>query len=148
MNRPILLAYQLLIGLSDTLTGALLIVAPEFTLRMMHLHPPPDALPFLSFVGAFVFSVGIACLYGAWIVLYGGSAIRLEMIWLLTAITRSSVAIFVVSQMAHRRGYRRRLRSDSGDWPEQRMDSQCGKVTRATRDGKALCLSQSPTSIC
>jgi hypothetical protein len=99
MNRPILLAYQLLIGLSDTLTGALLIVAPEFTLRMMHLHPPPDALPFLSFVGAFVFSVGIACLYGAWIVLYGGSAIRLEMIWLLTAITRSSVAIFVVSQI-------------------------------------------------
>ena len=32
MNRPILIGYQLLIGLSDTLTGALLILAPEFTL--------------------------------------------------------------------------------------------------------------------
>ena len=29
MNRSILIAYQLLIGLSDTLTGALLLVAPE-----------------------------------------------------------------------------------------------------------------------
>ena len=44
MNRPILIAYQTLIGISDTLTGALLIVAPEFTLRLMGLHAPSDAL--------------------------------------------------------------------------------------------------------
>jgi hypothetical protein len=59
------LAYQTLIGLSDTLTGALLIVAPEFTLRLMGLHAPSDALAYLSFIGAFVLSVGLACLYGA-----------------------------------------------------------------------------------
>ena len=54
MNRPILIGYQLLIGMSDTSTGAMLIVAPELTLRLMHLHVPSDALPFLSFIGAFV----------------------------------------------------------------------------------------------
>lgn len=99
MNRPILLGYQLLIGLSDTMTGALLMVAPELTLRLMHLHVPFDALPFLSFIGAFVFSVGLSCLYGAWLIACGGSLARVEMIWLLTAFTRSAVAIFVVSQI-------------------------------------------------
>ena len=47
MNRPVLIGYQVLIGLSDTLTGALLIIAPEFALRIMGLHVPADALPFL-----------------------------------------------------------------------------------------------------
>ena len=40
-------------------------IAPAFTLRLMRLHAPADALPYLSFIGAFVFSVGLACLYGA-----------------------------------------------------------------------------------
>jgi hypothetical protein len=99
MSRPILLAYQTIIGLSDTLTGALLIVAPEFTLRLMRLHVPADALPFLSFIGAFVFSVGLACLYGALVMVRKWSPCRLETIWLLTAFTRAGVAIFVVTQV-------------------------------------------------
>ncbi|MGA9668507.1 MAG: hypothetical protein WBQ94_04820 [Terracidiphilus sp.] len=99
MNRPILLGYQVLIGISDTSTGALLVVTPAFTLRLMHLHAPSDALPFLSFIGAFVFSVGLSCLYGAWLIACGGSGAKLEMVWLLTAFTRSGVAIFVVSQI-------------------------------------------------
>jgi hypothetical protein len=102
MNRPVLLGYQLLIGLSDTLTGALLIIAPEFTLRLMGLHVPTDALPFLSFIGAFVLSVGLACLYGAWVMARRGSPCKLEVVWLLTAITRGSVAVFIVAQiLAH-----------------------------------------------
>jgi hypothetical protein len=102
MNRPVLLGYQLLIGLSDTLTGALLIIAPEFTLRLMGLHVPSDALPFLSFIGAFVLSVGLACLYGAWVMARRGSPCKLEVVWLLTAITRGSVAVFIVAQiLAH-----------------------------------------------
>jgi hypothetical protein len=40
MNRPILIGYQLLIGLSDTMTGALLMIAPAFTLGLMRLHAP------------------------------------------------------------------------------------------------------------
>jgi hypothetical protein len=57
MKRPLLVGYQLLIGLSDTLTGALLIVAPALTLRMMLLQAPSDALIYISFMGAFVFAV-------------------------------------------------------------------------------------------
>ncbi len=99
MNRRILFAYQLLIGFFDTATGALLIVAPEFTLRLMRLHAPSDALPYLSFIGAFVFSVGLACLYGAFLMRCQGEKARLEMVWLLTAFTRSAVAIFVLQQV-------------------------------------------------
>lgn len=102
MNRSILIGYQLLIGISDTLTGALLIIAPEFTLGLMRLHVPADALPFLSFIGAFVLSVGLACLYGAFVLVRRGSPCKVEVVWLLTAITRASVAIFVVVQiLAH-----------------------------------------------
>jgi len=99
MNRPILIAYQTLIGISDTLTGALLIVAPEFTLRLMGLHAPSDALAYLSFIGAFVLSVGLACLYGALVMVRRGSPCTLQTVWLLTAFTRASVAIFVVAQI-------------------------------------------------
>lgn len=99
MIRPILLVYQWLIGISDTVTGALLILAPEFTLRLMHLQAPSDTLPYLSFVGAFVFSVGLACLYGALLMARKGSPRSLETVWLLTAFTRASVAIFVVTQI-------------------------------------------------
>jgi hypothetical protein len=102
MNRPILVGYQLLIGLSDSITGALLIIAPEFTLRLMGLHASGDALPFISFIGAFVLSVGLACLYGAWVVARRKSPFKVEVVWLLTAITRASVAIFIVNQiLAH-----------------------------------------------
>ncbi len=100
MNRPILYLYQLLTGLSDSLTGALLIVAPGFTLRLMGLRTPADALPYISFIGAFVLSVGLACLYGALIVARRGSPCKMETIWLLTAITRASVAIIVLAQIA------------------------------------------------
>ena len=99
MNRPILLSYQLLTGFSDTSTGALLMVAPVFTIRLMHLHTPADALPFLSFIGAFVLSVGLSCLYGAFLIARGACTPRLEIVWLLTAFTRSGVAIFVVTQI-------------------------------------------------
>ena len=99
MTRPILLAYQLLIGISDTATGIMLIVAPEFTLRLMHLGAPSDALTYVSFVGAFVFSVGLACLYGALVIARRGSRRPVETVWLLTAFTRASVAIFVAVQI-------------------------------------------------
>jgi len=99
MNRPILISYQLLTGFSDASTGALLLVAPALTLRLMHLQAPSDALIYNSFIGAFVLSVGFACLYVAYLAFHGGCRSRLEMVWLLTAFTRASVAIFVVGQV-------------------------------------------------
>jgi len=99
MNRPILLAYQFLIAVSDTATGILLIVIPGLALRLINLHVPDDAIPYFSFVGAFVLSVGLACLYGALVMARRGSPCKLEVVWLLTAITRASVAIFLVAQV-------------------------------------------------
>jgi hypothetical protein len=99
MNRPTIFAYQMLTGLSDASTGALLIIAPVFTLRLMGLHAPTDSLPFLSFIGTFVLSVGLSCLYGAFLIARCASAPRLEMVWLLTAFTRSGVAIFIATQI-------------------------------------------------
>ena len=88
MSRPILIGYQLLIGFSDAMTGALLIIAPVFALGLMRLRAPADALPFVSFIGAFVLSVGLACLYGAFVIARRGSPCKLQVVWLLTAITR------------------------------------------------------------
>ena len=97
MKRRILLGYQLITGLSDTGTGLLLVVAPAFTLHLMKLQVVPDTLPFLSYVGVFVLSVGIACLYGASTI---SRPEKLEVVWLLTAITRALVAIFVIAKIA------------------------------------------------
>jgi hypothetical protein len=99
MNRGILIGYQLLVGLSDTMTGALLMIVPEFTLGMMRLHAPDDALVYLSFIGAFVLSVGLSCLYGAHLTIYLANPCQLQVVWLLTAIIRASVAIFVITQI-------------------------------------------------
>ena len=96
MKDLYLLTYQLIAGASDTSTGALLIAAPVFTVRMMGLSVPNDATPFLSFIGAFVLAVGLSYLYGALLVRRTGGEPRLEAVWLLTAIIRSSVAIFVL----------------------------------------------------
>lgn len=97
MKRRVLFGYQLCTGLSDTATGLLLILAPAFTLRLMGLAVPSDTLPFLSYIGAFVLSVGIACLYGGLLTTRVNQAPKLEVVWLLTAITRGLVAAFVVS---------------------------------------------------
>ena len=99
MNRLVLLGYQLLTGISDSLTGALLMIAPALTLRLMHLSTPSDALTYVSFIGAFVLSVGLAGLYGSLLAYHRGSRSRLEIVWLLTAFTRAGVAVFVIEQV-------------------------------------------------
>lgn len=96
MTRRILFVYQLLAGLPDASTGVLLLFDPSLTLRLMRLRAVPDALVFLSFIGAFVLSVGIACLYGARLAAHEGSGAKLETVWLLTALTRGLVAAFIV----------------------------------------------------
>lgn len=99
MKARILLVYQLLTGFSDTSTGLLLLFAPALTLRLMRLQVAPAALPFLSYVGAFVLSVGLACLYGAYVIGRAAAAPRLETVWLLTGVTRALVALFVITQI-------------------------------------------------
>jgi hypothetical protein len=97
VKRSVLLGYQLLTGLSDTSTGLLLIFAPALTLRMMGLHVARETLPFLSYVGVFVLSVGVACFYGAFLVSRVLFKQKLEVVWLLTGVTRALVAVFIAA---------------------------------------------------
>ena len=98
-RRHILLAYQLLTGLSDTSTGLLLLAAPALTLHLMRLAAPAAALPYLSYIGAFVLSTGLACFYGALLTARPNFTAKLETVWLLTALTRAIVALFVLIQV-------------------------------------------------
>ena len=100
MNHRLILAYQLLTGLSDTSTGLLLIAAPALTLHLMHLQAADDTLPYLSYIGAFVLSTGLACFYGALLATRYRSTAKLETVWLLTAITRAIVALFVIIKVS------------------------------------------------
>ncbi|HEX4285098.1 MAG TPA: hypothetical protein VHZ28_08390 [Terracidiphilus sp.] len=95
MKYTALLIYQWITGLSDTGTGVLLYVAPLFTLRLMGVHAPQDATPYISYIGAFVLSVGLACLYGVRLVARRASE-KLQVVWLLTTFTRSAVAIYLI----------------------------------------------------
>ena len=99
MKRPVLFAYQLVTGLSDTITGILLCVAPAVTLRMMGVRAPADALPYVGYIGAFVLSVGLACLYGARILRLPSSTERIETVWLLTALSRAAVALYLLPEI-------------------------------------------------
>jgi hypothetical membrane protein len=99
MKRNLLLAYQLLTGLSDTGTGLALLFAPALTLQLMGLHAEPLDLTLLSYIGAFVLSTGLACLYGATLIRNPELAPKLEVVWLLTAVTRTLVALFVLTHV-------------------------------------------------
>ena len=99
MKRRLLLGYQILTGLSDTSTGLLLVFAPALTLHLMRLHTAPMVLPFLSYMGVFVLSVGIACFYGASLARRPVRSEKLEVVWLLTGITRALVAAFVLASI-------------------------------------------------
>lgn len=95
MKHSILLAYHLVAGFADAATGALLMIAPVFTLRLMGLAVPADALPFLSFIGAFVLAVGLSYLYGSLLLRRRGCSSRVEALWIVTALLRGSVASYV-----------------------------------------------------
>jgi hypothetical protein len=95
MNRTLLFAYHLVAGLSDASTGALLVIAPAAALQMMRLSIPTFSFPLLSFIGAFVFAVGLSYLYGVLLLRRGGCSSRLEALWIVTAFLRGSVASYV-----------------------------------------------------
>lgn len=96
MRHSMLLGYQWVTGAADVGAGVLLYLAPAVTLRTMGMNAPTDAAPYVSYIGAFVLSVGLSCLYGALLVKQQATPERLETVWLLTAFARSAVAIYVI----------------------------------------------------
>jgi hypothetical protein len=96
MKRSVLVGYQWVTGLADVCVGVLLYLAPAMTLRMMGMSAPMDATPYVSYIGAFVLSVGLSCIYGGLLLKRKAMTERVETVWLLTAFARSAVAIYVI----------------------------------------------------
>jgi hypothetical protein len=96
MNKHLLLRlWSVAVGAMDALTGLLLIITPLGVLRLLRIEPPsPDALIFLSWIGAFVMAVGLS--YG---LALGKHCGRGETVWMVTSLVRMMVAVFLTIQV-------------------------------------------------
>lgn len=99
--RTLILLYHYAAGLCDTSTGLLLLFAPAFTLRLMGITRMPQPQFYASYVGVFVLCVGASYLVVPGTALaraVRGTCWRTQ--WLLTAMFRTAVALFVIGQVA------------------------------------------------
>lgn len=88
--------WNLAVGSMDACTGLLLMVAPELTLRLMGLQSiGAEAQVFLSWMGAFVFAVGVSY----FLALRDETSQQGEIIWKITALVRAVIACFVVTKV-------------------------------------------------
>ena len=101
--------YQVGAGLSDTLTGILLLAAPAYTLRLMLVRALPQPIEYAKFIGIFVLSVGLTYLLVVWRwplarslpdAVGVSSAAAWKIQWALTAMIRALVAVFLFSEIA------------------------------------------------
>jgi hypothetical protein len=82
--------YQLAAGACDSTTGLLLMIVPEFTLRLMRVRVMPAETVFLSFIGAFVFGVGLS-----YLLFRRSQGAFAEALWRITGVVRLCVGSFV-----------------------------------------------------
>ena len=98
---PWVLLYHYAAGLSDTVTGLMLLFTPAWTLRLIGVTQIPQPLFFASYVGVFVLCVGASYL---WVPRNRfGSLTHTDCWktqWLITALFRSAVALFVFAEIA------------------------------------------------
>lgn len=94
-----LLPYQYLAGFSDASTGLLLVFAPQWTLALMGIRRPPQPIAYASFIGFFVFAVGATYLLATRIPLNAANTPRWQTVWAVTALIRSSVAVFLLGEI-------------------------------------------------
>lgn len=94
-----ILTYQYLAGLSDTTTGWLLVLEPQWTLTLMGVRRIPQPIEFASFVGVFVLGVGVTYLYATRLPLVAANTARWQTIWALTALIRTLVALFLSGEI-------------------------------------------------
>ncbi|MDA0765279.1 MAG: hypothetical protein O3A87_02150 [Verrucomicrobia bacterium] len=96
----LLLPAQRLVGLMDSLTGLLLLFLPLQTLRLMGISEPAGPNIFLSWVGVFVFSVGLSYFLVGGLPRDANAVAAWRMQWLITAVARCAVALFVALSVA------------------------------------------------
>ena len=96
MKRAAFIFYQVAAGACDTVTGILLLVAPQLALKLMRVNQTSSDPIFISFVGAFVLSVGMTYLMFARIPTSESLLGAARAAWLITAIERLCVGLFVL----------------------------------------------------
>lgn len=97
ISRKSFTYYQLAAGACDTITGILLLAAPQSALKLMGVHHVPDSsCIFISFIGAFVFSVGLTYLLFASSPSSDLQLGSLRAAWLITAVERLCAGGFVM----------------------------------------------------
>jgi vacuolar-type H+-ATPase subunit I/STV1 len=99
--RTLILLYHYLAGTTDTCTGLLLLFAPAFALHVMGVSQLPHPIWFASYIGVFVFCVGasyFAVLRGPFAQATRANCWRTQ--WMITALIRSGVAVFILAQIA------------------------------------------------
>ena len=93
-NHVITLWVAGLAGAMDSLSGLMLVFFPGLSLGLMGVPQAYTDWIFVSFVGAFVFAVGVTYLYGLWSVRVGEAWAEVRTIWKMTAWIRSVVSLF------------------------------------------------------
>jgi hypothetical protein len=81
-------------GLMDSLTGVLLMTVPLLTLRLMGVEAPSEAVPYVRFMGAFIFAVGSLYLWGLLSVALLGTWKGVFCMYYATAWIRAVIGVF------------------------------------------------------
>jgi len=99
--RTLILLYHYLAGTTDTCTGLLLLFAPAAALHAMGVSQLPHPIWFASYLGVFVLCVGasyFAVLRSPFAQATRANCLRTQ--WMITALIRSGVAVFILAQIA------------------------------------------------
>lgn len=102
-SKTAFVGFQLAAGTCDTVTGLLLVLVPSFTLRLMGVAQIVAEPIFVSFIGAFVFAVGLSYLL---FLVPPRNAVDLAIVrtsWLITAVIRLCVGMFVLGACLSRK---------------------------------------------
>lgn len=91
-SRKALRILQVLLGTMDCLTGLLLMVAPVWTVKLMGIRSAVEWPVMLSWVGAFVFAVGLTYFLVGW----GDDEEGWRTQWRMSAVVRMVIGVFVV----------------------------------------------------
>ena len=99
-SRRLIYLYHYTAGLCDTSTGLMLLFAPAFTLRLMGVTRYPRPLFYASYIGVFVLCVGASYfLVPRMPVARSVRATCWRTHWLITALFRFAIALFVCSKV-------------------------------------------------
>jgi hypothetical protein len=94
-RKSLLIALCLFAGLMDTASGSLLTLWPQLALKLMGVAPvAAEALVFVRFIGAFVFSVGCLYLFALFPVITANRWGWMSGVFAATAWVRAVICIF------------------------------------------------------